>query len=213
LSNQVTLAAQPRPKQGKGSSGRLRREGRVPIILYGHGVEPVALSVNGRELYRAMHTPAGRNALVRIEVEGTTHLTVARDVQMDPARGEVLHVDFVAVDRDVRISADVPVHLVDQDQMQRDGGQVAQSLHAITILVPPLSMPDSIEVSLAGKGIGDRIRVEDLVALLPEGAELTGDLQDAIVTIDGPAGAAEDAAEAAAAEAGASAEDAGSSAG
>lgn len=213
MSNQVTLAATPRPRPGKGSSGRLRREGRVPVILYGNGVAPVALSVDGRDLYRALHTPAGRNVVLRLEVDGASHLTVARDVQIDPARGDVLHVDLVAVDRDVRITADVPVHLVDHERMRRDGGVVNHVLHTVTLLVSPLSVPDVLEVSLEGRGAGDRIRVEDLASLLPAGAELTGDVHDAVATIDAPVGGSVETEAAAAAAAAAASEGSGASEG
>lgn len=186
MSDQIRLDASSRPAKGKGVSGRLRREGRVPAILYGHRVEPTAVSVDARALYHVLHTAAGRNVLIDLIVDGESHLSVARDVQTDPVRGDYLHIDFLAVDRDVRIQVDVPIHLVDEESRERDGGVVNHALHAVTILVRPLDTPNVIEVSLAGMAIGDSRRVEDLAALLPAGAELVRNLEDAVVVIDAP---------------------------
>lgn len=203
MSDQVELHADPRPARGKGVAGRLRRDGRVPAILYGHGVEPTALSVEARALYHVLHGPAGRNVVIRLELGGDAHLTVARDVQTDPVRGDYLHVDFLAVDRTQRIEVEVPVHLVDEDQRERDGGAVNHALHAVTILVRPTDVPNALEVSLAGMRAGDVRRVADLAPLLPAGAELVRHLDDAVVVIEVPRSAeAEAAAEAAASGAG-----------
>lgn len=186
MSDQIRLDASSRPAKGKGVSGRLRRDGRVPAILYGHRVEPTAVSVDARELYHVLHTPAGRNVLIDLVIDGESHLSVARDVQTDPVRGDYLHIDFLAVDRDVRIQVDVPIHLVDDEARERDGGVINHALHAVTILVRPLDTPNAIEVSLAGMAIGDSRRVEDLASLLPAGAELVRNLEDAVVVIDAP---------------------------
>jgi large subunit ribosomal protein L25 len=185
LSNQVTLKGDVRTEHGKGPTGRLRRSGRVPAIMYGYQVEPTSLSVDARELYHALHTEAGRNVLIRLEIAGETHLTVARDMQWHPLRGETLHVDFLAVDRDSPISVEVPVLLVGDDEM--DGaGVVNQQLYTVPMQVKPLDVPNSLELSIAGLTIGDVLRVEDLVGQLPEGAELDVDLDTTVVTINAP---------------------------
>jgi large subunit ribosomal protein L25 len=185
LSNQVQLSATIRPGRGKGAAARLRREGRVPAILYGYQVEPTAVSVDALELYHALHTPAGMNALIRLELDGETHLSVARDLQTHPVRGETLHVDLLAVDRDVPISVEVPVTLVDEDEAAPDG-VFNQVLYTVTILVKPLDVPNFVELSLAGMQIGDLKRVEDLRAQLPAGAEFDIDLDATVVTVTAP---------------------------
>ncbi len=114
MSKQVTLAAEPRTELGKGPTGRLRRTGRVPAIVYGYEVEPTALHVDALELYHALHTEAGRNVMIRLEVAGDTTLVFARDLQIHPVRQEVVHVDFLAVDRNAQISVEIPVHLVER---------------------------------------------------------------------------------------------------
>jgi len=188
LSNQVKLQALPRAAAGKGETNRLRREGRVPAIVYGHGVEPTAVSVNERELFRALNGPAGRNALIALDIAGTATLTVVRDLQRHAVRRDVLHLDFVAVDRDVRIDVDVPVRLVDIGDVLPDGGFLNHVRHSVPISVRPLDTPDFFEVSVAGMGIGDLKRLGDLAALLPAGAELADDPDAVVVTINAPAG-------------------------
>jgi len=188
VSSQIKLTALPRTSTGKGDAKRLRREGRVPAILYGHGVDPLSVSVDERELYRALHGPAGRNALIALNAGGDTILTVVRDIQRHAVRRDLMHVDFLAVDRDVRIEVEVPVHLVDVDDVARDGGFLNHVRHVVPISVRPLDTPDFIEVSVAGMGIGDVKRLGDLVALLPKGAEIADDPDRVVVTINAPAG-------------------------
>jgi large subunit ribosomal protein L25 len=185
LSNQVKLHAEPRPAKGKGASGRLRKEGRVPGILYGYQVEPTAVSVDALELYHTLHTEAGSNVLIRLELGDETHLTIARDLQYHPVRGETLHVDFIAVDRDVQISVEIPVHLTDEDDATADG-VLNQILYTVPILVKPLDVPNSLTLSVAGMEIGDLRRVEDLADQLPEGAEFDIDPDRTVITVNAP---------------------------
>jgi large subunit ribosomal protein L25 len=185
LSNQVKLTAEPRATKGKGASGRLRKQGRVPGILYGYEVEPASVSVDALELYHVLHTEAGRNVLIRLEVGGDAYLTVARDVQHHPIRGETLHVDFLAVDRDVAIAVEIPVHLVDEDDAAAEG-IVNQVLYTVPAMVKPMEVPNFLELSVAGMEIGDVRRVEDLRDQLPADAEFDIDPERAVVTINAP---------------------------
>ena len=188
MSKQVTLSALPRAAAGKGESNRLRRDGRVPAIVYGHEVDPMPVSVDARELYHALNGPAGRNALIALEVEGRTTLVVARDLQRHAVRRDVLHLDLLAVDQSQQIDIEVPVHLVGVDDVQRDGGYLNHVRHVVPIRVRPLDTPDFIELSVAGMGIGDVKRLGDIADLLPAGAEIGDDADRVIVTINAPAG-------------------------
>jgi large subunit ribosomal protein L25 len=195
LSKQVRLIAQPRTAAGKGETNRLRRSGRVPAILYGFEVEPTPVSLDERELFHALNGPAGRNALIALEVEGETTLAVVRDLQRHAVRRDVLHIDLVAVDRKVQIEVEVPIHLTGIDEVARDGGFLNHVRHVVPIRVRPLDTPDFIELSVAGMGVGDVKRLADIVDLLPEGAELGDDPDRVIVTINAPAGGAAEGAE------------------
>jgi large subunit ribosomal protein L25 len=191
LSNQVQLHAETRLQHGKGASGRLRKEGKVPAILYGYKVEPQAVTVDALALLASLRTEAGANVLIRLEVDGDTHLTVARDMQRHPVRGDALHVDFIAVDKDSQISVEVPIHFTDEEETAEDDGVVNVILYTVTLLAKPLEVPNYLELSLAGLEIGDVKRVEDLRVLLPEGAEFDIDPQRTVVTINAPVSEAE----------------------
>jgi large subunit ribosomal protein L25 len=186
LSNQIQLTIEPRELRGKGASGRLRREGRVPAIVYGYQVEPTPVSVDALELYHTLHTEAGRNVLIRLDIDGDTHLAVARDLQTHPVRGDYVHVDLLAVNKDVPITVEVPVHLVDEDEVADDGGVLNQILYTVPVLVRPLDTPNSLELSVEGMEIGDVRRVEDLRAVLPAGAEFDIEPERTVITMNAP---------------------------
>ena len=186
MSNQVQLTAQSRPEHGKGASGRLRKEGRVPGILYGFEVEPTALSVDALELYHTLRTEAGLNALIQLKIDGETYLSVARDLQYHPIKGDTLHVDFLAVDRTSQISVEVPVHLTDEEDVAPDSGVINQILYTVPILVRPLDVPNYFELSVKDMEIGDVKRVEDLTDQLPDGAEFDIEVERTVVTDNPP---------------------------
>ncbi len=186
MSNQVSLHAESRPEHGKGPAGRLRKQGRVPGIIYGYQVEPTAVSVDSLELYHALHTEAGRNVLLRLEVEGDTNLVIARDLQYHPIRQEVMHVDFLAVDRNAQIEVEIPVHVINEDDTADDNGVLNQILYTVPIAVKPLDVPNSFELDVTDMAIGDVARVEDLTSQLPEGSEFQIDLERTVVTINAP---------------------------
>jgi large subunit ribosomal protein L25 len=181
--NQVKLAVQDRPATGKGASGRLRHSGRVPGVMYGFGVSPIALSVDKLELFHALHGPAGRNVLLTIEADGADHLCVARDIQRHPVRGDYVHLDLLAVDKNATIVVDVRVILVGEAVQ---GSIVQQVLTTVSINVPPLSTPNSFELSIEEMQINEVKRVEDLTHLLPEGASWEIDEKRTVVTVNPP---------------------------
>lgn len=186
MSDQLNITAEARTDLGKGATGRLRRTGRVPGILYGYRVDPTPVHVDALELFHALHTEAGTNALIRLTVEGETHLTVARDLQRHVVKRELQHVDFLAVDKDSQISVEIPIHLVGDEDLGDDAGVINQILYTVPILVKPLDVPNSLELSVAGLEIGDVKRVEDLGDILPEGAEFDIEPERTIVTINAP---------------------------
>ena len=193
MADQVTLAAQPRAGRGKGEARRLRRDGRVPAVAYGAGLEPTAVSVDGLELYHALRTDAGLNALIRLKVGGETHLTLARQLQRHPVRREITHVDFVAVDRRRKVTVDVPLHLEGEAPGADEGGVVDQLQFSVSVEVLPLEVPDQLTLDISDMQIGDVKRLEDLT--LPEGVQLLDDRQRAVVSVYVPAAEVPEAAE------------------
>ena len=184
IANQIDLAADARTETGKGSAGRLRRSGRTPAVMYGHNVEPTPVSVDQLELYHAMHTEAGANALIRLQLDGNEHLTVARDIQRHPVLGDIQHIDFYAVDADQPISVEIPIHVINDEDVRKTGGVVNLVLGSLPIRVKPLEVPNSFELDLAGMEIGDVRRAVDIP--LPAGAEYDIDEERTIVTINAP---------------------------
>src|SRR3954452_5705626 len=177
---EITLHAEAGRTTGTRPSGRLRSEGRIPGIVYGHGMSPMPVSVDGRELRSAPTTDAGLNALLSLDVAGTSHLTMAREIQRHPVRGTVTHVDFQIVRRDEIVSADVSVNLVGEaEQVHRSDGVVEHQLYSLTVHATPDRIPTSIEVDISALQIGDAIRVGDLK--LPEGVTTEVDPEEAVV--------------------------------
>lgn len=184
MSKQVSLTAEPRTELGKGPTGRLRRTGRVPAIVYGFETEPTAVHVDALELYHALHTEAGRNVMIRLGISGDTTLVFARDLQIHPIRQEVVHVDFLAVDRNAQISVEIPVHLVGDEDTADDDGVLNQVLYTVPIAVKPLDVPNYLELDVTGMAIGDVKRVSELT--LPDGADFEIEAERTVVTINAP---------------------------
>ena len=160
---EVALAAEAGRPTGSAASRRLRAAGKIPAVLYGHGVEPQSVAVDGRSLRLALSQEAGLNALINLDVGGSRHLAMARQLQRHPVRGTVDHVDFVIVRRDEVVAAEVPVHLVGEaEDVQRADGLVEQQVFSLTVHATPGNIPTSIEVDISGLGIGDVIRAGDL---------------------------------------------------
>ena len=187
MSKQVALAAQARSGNGKGEARALRRQGRVPAVAYGTDLDPTPISVDPLELYHALHTDAGSNAILRLDVAGEAHLALAREIQRHPVRRDVLHVDFVTVSRNVKVSVDVPIHMEGAEDAPgtNEGGVISQELYALPIDVLPLEVPDSITLDVSGMNVGDTVRVEDLT--VPEGVDITVDLETTVATCAIPA--------------------------
>jgi len=182
MADQVALAARPRAGSGKGEARALRRAGRVPAIAYGADTTPTAMSVDALELYHVLHTDAGANAVIRLALEGgDTHLALARQIQRHPVRRDVLHVDFVTVNRNVRVTVEVPVVLVGEAPGTEENGVVEHTQFTVSLEVLPLEVPDSIELDISSMQVGDVLRIADLPAT--EGVTYLGDPEAAVVSV------------------------------
>lgn len=184
MAEQVSLATRLRAGSGKGEARALRRQGRVPAIAYGVGIEPTPISVDARALYHVLHTDAGLNAVIALDVEGTTHLAVPRELNRHPVRREVVHLDFVTVSRTVKVAAQVPITLIGEAAGAADGGVVDQQLNVLDVEVLPLEMPDAIELDITTMAVGDVRRVSDL--RVAAGIDVMSDPDVAIVTLAVP---------------------------
>jgi large subunit ribosomal protein L25 len=185
MSKQVALAANVRVGSGKGEARSLRRAGRVPAVAYGTELPSTPVSVDGRELFHVLNTDAGMNAIIRLDIDGRDYLTIARELHRHPLRRDVLHVDFVAIDRNRKIQVDVPIHLAGEAPGSSEGGVVEQSMYTISVEVLPLSVPDEVVLDISEMQIGDVRRVADLE--LPEGVTALDDPERTVVSVNVPA--------------------------
>lgn len=177
---EITVVAEAGRPIGSRPSGRLRAHGRIPAVIYGHGRDPLPVSVDGRELRTALTTPAGLNALLALKVGSDTHLTLAREIQRHPVRNTVVHVDFLIVGRDEVVSAEVPLVLVGEARLvAQASGVIEQTLTSLPINATPAAIPGHIEVDISEMNVGDTIRVGDIT--LPAGVAADVDEDEAVV--------------------------------
>jgi large subunit ribosomal protein L25 len=215
---EVTLVVDPARPTGSSASGRLRAAGRIPAIVYGHGIEPIPVSVDAKDLRHALGGEAGSRALLRLVIgngKGEEHLAMARQLQRHPVRHTVIHVDFQVVRRDEVITADVPVILTGENVVARRGdGILDQEMQVVPVKARPADLPPNVEVDVADLEVGDSIRASQLT--LPAGVELDTDPDSPVVVMHAPrieAVVAEEEVEGAEGEAAASEADGGASAG
>jgi large subunit ribosomal protein L25 len=179
--DEIVLTAETGRETGSPATRRLRKQGKVPGVVYGLGSDPVAVAVEWSSLRQALTTDAGLNALISLDIDGDVQLSIVKEMQRDPVRRDVTHVDFLRIDRDAEISVEVPIVLVGEaEKVERENGNVTHALFALHITAKPDSIPNEIEVDISELEIGDSIRVEDLQ--LPAGVTTDVDPEESIVT-------------------------------
>lgn len=177
---EVGLTAEVREARGKGAARKLRARGKVPATLYGRGIEPVTLEVDARALGHTLSTDAGANVLIDLQVNGESHLTLAREIDRNPLRGDILHVDFLKISHDQKITVEVPVHFDGEAPGVKEGGVLEHHLWQLAVECLPTNVPDSISVDITGLGVGEAIRVEQVTA--PEDVTILTDAAEIIVS-------------------------------
>ena len=177
----VRLAVALRPDRGSARSGRLRKTGQIPAVVYGTGHEPIPVSVDARELRNALSGEAGLNALLELQMDGETHSAMARELQRHPVKGTLQHVDFQIVRLDQVMTVDVPVELTGEaNDVTSQGGEVLQDLVTLTVHATPRSIPSVLEVDISSLEIGHVIRLHDIQ--LPEGVTCDLDPETVVAT-------------------------------
>lgn len=181
---EVSLVVDAVRPTGSAAARRLRVAGKVPAVLYGHGVDPQAVAVDRRQLRTALAGEAGSNTLIALEVGADRHLAMARQIQRDPIRGTVSHVDFVIVGRDEIISAEVPVRLIGESvSVARAEGTLDQQLFTILVHARPADIPTAVEFDVSALVVGDSVRIGDLP--LPVGVQAELDADETVAAIHG----------------------------
>jgi large subunit ribosomal protein L25 len=176
-----------RDRLGSPEARRLRKEGLVPGVLYGSG-EPVPISIESRELRRALTGAGGLHSILDVEIDGkgSTHASILKEYQVDPVRGGVTHVDLQEVRLDQAITASVQVQLLGAEDAPgvREGGVLSQPLREVNVEALPLEVPEHLELDVSGMEIGGTLRISDLTA--PEGATLLDDPETVVATVTAP---------------------------
>ncbi|HBG46408.1 MAG TPA: 50S ribosomal protein L25 [Deltaproteobacteria bacterium] len=183
---QINLAAQQRNERGKGPAGRLRANGMVPGVLYGPGVEgAIAVTIGLKELDKALHTHAGGNVLVNLDIAGDKKRTVMfKEVLRHPLKRTVEHVDLLEVQMDHKVVVEVPVHLVGKAAGLAFGGIVQHETRKVRLECLPGNIPDSIDVDITPLGVGHSFHVKDIS--LKEGLVALDEPELTVVSIVAP---------------------------
>jgi large subunit ribosomal protein L25 len=169
----VKLAAETRTEFGKGAARRIRRDSKVPAVVYGHGAEPVHITLPGHELQLALRTP---NVLITLDIEGKTQLAIPKAVQRDAIKGFLEHVDLLVVTRGEKVNVEVYVHT--EGELAPGAYLLEHVLSTLNVEAEATHIPESVTVSIAGLEAGDSILAKDIP--LPEGTTLLTD-EDAVV--------------------------------
>ncbi|MEU1308425.1 50S ribosomal protein L25/general stress protein Ctc [Streptomyces cinnamoneus] len=173
---EVKLAAELRTEFGKGAARRMRREHKVPGVVYGHGAEPKHVAVEGHALMMALKTP---NALINLTVDDTSELVIPKAVQRDPLKGFLIHVDLLAVAKGERVTVELPIHT---EGVLAPGGNILEHiLNALPVEAEATHIPESVTVSVQDLDTGHTVRAADIV--LPPGVSLAIDGEAAVLQI------------------------------
>lgn len=163
---QVSLRARSGRRPGSRESRRVRRQGQVPAVVYGPDVDPIPVAVDSHDLHLALHTEAGTNAIINLEIEdGDTLTTMARVIERHPFRNEYRHIDFVTVDLSKKVHAEVALHFEGTPVGVKEGGVFSPRRTHVLIEVLPTEIPAYIELDVSEVEIGGSLRIEDLAEL------------------------------------------------
>ena len=201
MSDAITLPASARDRAGKGASRALRRQFRVPAVIYGAGEPATGIHIEEKLLVKHLQTGHFLNTRFEIEVDGEKFVTLPRDVQFHPVTDRPIHVDFLRLSADSKIAVMIPVRFTDEDLSPgiKRGGVLNIVRHEVELLCPANAIPEEIVISLTGREVPDSIRISD--ATLPAGVTPTiADRDFTIATIGASSGMVSGEAAAAAAE-------------
>jgi large subunit ribosomal protein L25 len=171
------ITAQLRHEFGKGAARRIRREHKIPAVVYGHGNDPIHLTLPGHDTMMALKH-GGANALLELDIDGSTQLALTKQVQVDPVRRVLEHIDFVAVRKGEKVTVDVPVHVVGDAAPET---LVVAEQSTIQVEAEATAIPEFIEVSVEGAPVGTQVHASDLS--LPAGTTLLTDTETLVVNV------------------------------
>ena len=183
---ETNLKAIVREDMGSAESRRLRKDGNIPAVVYGLGMDPLSVAINAREFRNALKTEAGTNVIINLEVGSDNFTALAREIQKHPYRDEYLHIDLIQIDLTQTVEADVQIDFVGIPIGVKEEGGLVQTINSsISISALPTNIPTSIELDISELNVGDNLTATDVS--LPEGVELASEDDDSLlVTITLP---------------------------
>lgn len=189
MADRILLEATARDRAGKGAARAVRREGRIPAVIYGDKKDPQLISLNYRDTWKHVQTGRFLSTLVDVDVAGEKVRAIPRDIQFDPVRDFVIHVDFLRLGKGARIAVNVPCNFINDEASPgiTRGGVLNVVRYDIEVYCPAEAIPEEFEVDLTGLDIGDGVHISAIT--LPDGVEPTiSDRDFTICTIAAPAG-------------------------
>ena len=201
MSEQLTLPAEARDRAGKGASRALRRDGRVPAVVYGEKKEPLSIHVEEKQLSRMLHTGRFMNSVVMVDVGGKAHRTLPKAVDFHPVTSRPIHVDFLRIGEHTKVTVGVPVRFDNEEESPglKRGGVLNVVQHELELVCDAAHIPNEIHIDLTGLEIGDTIHISQVS--LPEGVTPANEDEDfTVATIVAPSAMKAEEEEAAAAD-------------
>src|SRR4051794_23351309 len=182
----IKLEVQERPQLGSAATRRLRKQGLVPGVIYGHGNEPRAFAVEERELRRALTGAHGLHAILDVKLEGESksRASVLKDYQRDRIRDTVTHIDLLEVSLDETIQSQVTIELTGESPGVKQGGVLSHALYMVSLEAKPLEIPQHVEVDISALELGESLRVADLPVI--EGVTYLDDPETVVASVMAP---------------------------
>lgn len=187
---ELKLKATAREEKGKGAARKARAQGEIPAVMYGLGDKPRSLTVRKEDLIEAIGSDAGLNVLLDLQVvdgkQKENHLVMIKELQKHPFKEKMLHVDFLKVARDTKVSMKVPIAIRGEEESigLKAGGTLQHNLWEVEVECLPSDVPDHIHIDISHAAVGDHLSVEDLI--VPEGSTVLAEPGDVVLTIVAP---------------------------
>lgn len=193
MSDSYVLTAEARDRVGKGSARAIRRQGKIPAVIYGDSKPPMTVTLPRKDVFMHMQAGGFMTTVGEIDVDGTRHKVLAKDYQLDPVKDVVLHVDFLRISAKTTVTVNIPVHFENEDICPgiKQGGVLNIVRHDVEVNCPADSIPEAFTLDLATAEVGDALKISSIT--LPKGVEPTiTDRDFTIAAIAAPGGGVQD---------------------
>jgi large subunit ribosomal protein L25 len=179
---ETVLQAEAGRRAGSSDARRLRAEGKIPAVVYGHGMDPLPVSVDRRELRQALSGASGMNTILDLTVDGAVYPSLIKDIQRHPVKRNVQHIDFIQVNLNEEIVVAIPIHLDGEAKdVSANGGLVDLTMQELQVRTTPRNIPDGVTIDVSEMTMDTVIRVEDIP--LPSGVTAEADPEAPVVTV------------------------------